>query len=256
MTRLLMLVLAAVLVVPSTRGETVEPTAVAWQALPSGLDHCIINGAEGGWPIGVELVRVPASGFRMRVVAQPGALVHARELAGDARVLAAATASGPAADDPDCPHGWLVVDGKEISRLSLSYGGVFRVEPDGSFELDRSRLLTVEPKVVFAAQSRTWLVVEGMAYPDVDVVLDWYGFLALDTQHRLVLGRSTLPVLPADLGAFLARSEAEGGAGLVAAVATGRGPQVQWLLRGSGPGGADDLDAAAMPRPSLLVIER
>ena len=244
-----LLALAIRLAVTTSAFAGQTPTAPAlrnsWTSTTDGLEIAVRSAGSAV----VVLVRVDPARAALRVVrASDGASMTAADAA--RLVGAAAAINGGFFDAHGKPIGWLTCDGREIIPPGRAGWGAFVVR-DGRAAMVGPRPSTTTG-VSQAVQAGPRLVVAGKPNPRLKVQSARRSFIGLDAQGRVILGTTGPSVVDArEFAAFLAKPEADGGAGLVEALNLDGGSSSQLHVRGAPDG---DIDFPGIPVPTFIAI--
>jgi len=230
------ILLAATLDASGVRAE-----APAHQALH--VEH--LAQPAGEEPAEIVLLRVPAEGFRVRVVmAERPSL--ARDVAG-AGILA--VLNGGYFDSAGKALGLVVSDGVRIAPTARRGWGTFVIRAGrGSVHPAASTPRAVDQGI----QAGPRLVVGGRAATLRSPARARRSFVGIDRSGRIVLGCAQAAITLQALADILARPASSGGADLPDALNLDGGPSTQLLVRGAGE--APELFVPGVPVPTFVVV--
>jgi uncharacterized protein YigE (DUF2233 family) len=205
-------------------------------------------------------VRADLARTRLRVVTAEDATradaaesVQPAQLGARPEVLAAI--NGGYFDEAGKAIGWVVSEGRELSRLSPRGWGVLTVEASGAPAIVAAAAATeIHPREAIQAGPR--LVVHGEVN-SLKPQLAVRSFVGIDAEGRVVLGSTTpVPVTATGLAQFLAAPREDGGLGLVDALNLDGGSSSALYVRAGDPDGRDVVLGGAVRVPNALAITR
>ena len=206
--------------------------APTWKALKPGLDHraLVVEGVGGSIKVGVEVLRVDLTKFDLRILEARthGALgLTARELCEKTGAVAAVNGSFFA--ENYAPLGLLVSGGKTLNPARQADWGVFAVS-HGKATLHHVKEFDAKPDVSFAVEAGPRLVLDGKPVVSLKPQVARRTAIAVDGSGRVLLVATEGPLFTSELAELLARPEADGGLGAVAALNLDGGSSTQMYV--------------------------